>query len=100
MASLRMRDMEISVNTINSILEQEDIEGYINLGAPSNEYASEAADIAAAISQLDDSEITEGNIMALLALKWMENFNLSESDISQRTEALRRVTKTLMQEIR
>lgn len=93
--------MEISVNTINSILEQEDIEGYINLGAPSNdEYASEAADIAAAISQLDDSEITEGNIMALFALKWMENFNLSESDISQRTEALRRVTKTLMQEIR
>lgn len=58
--------MKISPKIINAILEKEDIEGYVRLGAPSDEYASEAEDIAAAIMHLDKSEITLENITAIL----------------------------------
>lgn len=91
--------MKISSKNINSILEKEDIEGYVHLGAPSDEYTSESKDIAAAILQLDESERTEENIIAILMLEWMESFNLSETDMAQRADALRNVAKAIMQKM-
>lgn len=92
--------MKISTATINALFQQEDMEGYINLGAPSDEYSSEAENIAAAISQLKDSEISEENITALLIVEWMKSFNLSESDIAPRAEALHRIAKDIIKKIR
>jgi hypothetical protein len=91
--------MKISADTLNALFQQEDIEGYINLGAPSDEYTSEAANVAAAISQLESNEITEENITALLILEWMRSFDLSEADIALRAAALQRIARLILQRI-
>jgi len=99
MTSLRIKNLKISADILNALFQQEDIEGYINLGAPSDEYASEAANVAAALSQLEDSEITEENITALLILEWMQSFDLSDADIAPRAAALQRIARWILQRI-
>lgn len=91
--------MKISANILNALFQQEDIEGYINLGVPSDEYESEAANVAAALLQLEGSEITEENIAALLILEWMQSFDLSDADIAPRAAALQKIVKLILQRI-
>ncbi len=87
--------MKISKDIINSLLQQEDIEGYINLGAPSDEYLSEAENITAAISKLKANEITEENLIALLTLEWMQSFDLSEKEAILRAPALQKIARSI-----
>ncbi len=88
--------MKVSESTINALLQQEDIEGFVNLGAPSDEYLSEAQNITASISQLSENERTEANITALLVIEWAQSFNLSEADIFPRREAFQRLAAAIL----
>ena len=89
------RAMQITVSSIDNILIQEGIEGFIEAGAPADEYQVEAAQIAAAISLLAEEEFREENILAIISLVWIKSFELSEGDVALRLPALRRVTQAI-----
>ncbi len=89
--------MTISEDSLNALLQEEDIEGFINLGAPSDEYLSEATNIATAISLLKKDEVTKDNITALITLEWMQSFNLLESDMESRKYAIQRIAKSIIE---
>jgi hypothetical protein len=88
--------MQIHVSDINDLLIQEDVEGFIALGAPQDEYESEAALIAAAILQLKENEQTEDAILSVIAIIWMNNFNLGDDEMQLRLPALQRVAQAIV----
>ena len=88
--------MQIHVSDINDLLIQEDVEGFIELGAPQDEYESEAALIAAAILQLKENERTEDAILSVMAIIWMNNFNLGDDEMQLRLPALQRVAQAIV----
>jgi hypothetical protein len=84
---------------IESILRIEDVEGLIELGAPADEYASEARDIALAIAKLHPSPITETSVVAIIALVWGKSFDRSAKEIEQRLPAFRRIAQRILQSL-
>jgi hypothetical protein len=88
--------MNTLVGKINALLLEEDVEGYIEFGAPIDEYASEAALIAEAIEALTREERTEETIRAVVALIWAKNFNLSNEDLALRAKSIGRIAEKLM----
>ena len=87
--------MQITVSSIDNILIQEDIEGFIEAGAPADEYQDEAAQIAASITLLAEEDFREENTLAIISLVWMKSFELADHDMALRLPALRRVTRAI-----
>jgi len=87
--------MKITTQTIASLLRQADIEGYITLGAPADEYDSEAEALARAFAELDDDETTVENIEAIITEAWKQSFNLEESDLGKRQSEIRNFAETI-----
>ena len=85
-----------SVSIIDSILQAEDIEGLLELGAPKDEYSSEAAEIKCSLETLNPSDTTEDRISALVVSVWAKAFNLSGEEIEKRSPAFRRVARELL----
>ncbi len=83
----------ITSQAINELLQAEDIEGMLEAGAPADEYVSEANRIAAAVNALASSQITEENVLAIVALAWMQDFDLDESSMRDRSSAISRVAQ-------
>lgn len=96
---LGLQKMKIKHSIINTFLQTEDIEGFIELGSPADEYLAEAVNIAAAISQLNNNELDIETITAILALEWVQSFDLSEADIADRSAAILRVAKLIRGEL-
>jgi hypothetical protein len=86
--------MKITVQKIASLLRQADIEGYIQLGAPADEYNSEAEALALALAELDNTECTLENITAITTEIWKQSFNLGEADIRMRQSQIRRFAES------
>jgi len=82
-----------------NILCEEDIEGLIKLGAPPDEYNSEAKEIEAAMSRLGDKR-SEEQLVQVLEHVWKEFFDLSTEDIELRRDAFQRVARRIMLETR
>ncbi|NBX67031.1 MAG: hypothetical protein EBQ96_08560 [Proteobacteria bacterium] len=76
---------------INALLVQEDIEGYINFGAPDDEYSSEAQEITTAIAALSHEELTKENVTAIVAAIWAQNFNLAGGELELRMPNIRKL---------
>lgn len=89
--------MRITTANINALLIQEDVEGLIDAGAPSDEYSDEAAQMAAALLQLDDEQLTEDIILSTISLVWIKSFELSEQDMTLRIPALERITRRMLE---
>jgi len=89
--------MRISTQLIDSLLRRADIEGLIQLGAPTDEYSSEAQVIALALAELDDSEINAENITAIVSDVWRKSFGLAASDLEARRSAIDSFAKQLIQ---
>jgi hypothetical protein len=85
--------------SVKNILCEEDIEGLIKLGAPADEYNSEAKEIEAAMSRLGD-ERSEEQLVQVLERVWKGFFDLSTKDIEQRRDAFQRVARRIMNETR
>lgn len=89
-------NMRISSETIESILRQEDLEGLLNLGAPQDEYSSEAREMATelqAVHEPTDQEEVSRIVMAV----WERAFGpFSDEDIERRTPVLRQVVKRIL----
>ncbi len=88
--------MEISINDIERILIKEDIEGFIESGAPEDEYSIEAKMLARALLEINTLDFSEENILAVISALWASSFNLSREDIISRLPGLQRVTKNIL----
>jgi hypothetical protein len=88
--------MKITHQTIASLLRQVDIEGYISLGAPADEYDSEAEALARSFAEMDDDEATVENITAIVTEAWKQSFNLEESDLGKRQLEIRNFAETIV----
>ena len=89
--------MRITTANINALLVQEDVEGLIDAGAPSDEYSDEAAQIAAALMQLDREQLTKDVVLSTVSLIWLKSFELSEQGMKLRIPALERITRLIME---
>lgn len=85
---------------IHTLLIQADIEGLIEVGAPTDEYDDEAAQIAAAVSLLSHEETTEETIVAIISLVWMKSFELSDEELTLRLPAIRAIAGKIVSEER
>jgi hypothetical protein len=80
-------------NTIREILNREDIEGLLGLGAPADEYSTEAELISQAIEN-GQVELHEEKLNELLRETWQKMFGpFSEEEINKRQSALERVAR-------
>ena len=91
--------MKISRQTIDTLLQQTDIEGLIQSGAPSDEYSSEAEIISTALNELNDDEINEGNIVAVVSEVWKTSFGLDSNGMQQREPVIRDLAKTFLKNL-
>jgi hypothetical protein len=79
--------MDISLERIKLALQHEDVEGLIELGAPSDEYDTEALAILSALQAMPTSELNQSSLAAIIAVVWAESFGRTEEEIKQRMPA-------------
>ena len=89
--------MLISDAAVNLLLQKEDIEGLLAVGAPNDEYSSEADEIATVVSKLNPDQFNQDNIAAIISLLWMKSFELGELEIALRMPGINRVAKLIAQ---
>ncbi|MBV9300534.1 MAG: DUF3156 family protein [Acidobacteriaceae bacterium] len=87
----------ISVSAIEKVLESEDIEGLLKLGAPRDEYAYEARTIQSELSDVRVQDLTESAVTAAVQKVWTESFGpFSETEIRKRMPGFRHVARQIM----
>ena len=89
--------MSITLEKTKTAFKEEDIEGLIELGAPDDEYDSEAEQTLAAVRRLSDDERTKANITSIIALIWAKSFNRGSEEIAERMPAFENVALKLLQ---
>ena len=87
-----MKDVQMK---IAEILREEDIEGFVEHGAPGDEYDTEAEMIAASISSMDVADRTLENIIFGVLDIWQESFDLSLEDLDRRRPNIQKLCKRL-----
>jgi len=89
--------MMIPTSTIDSILQEEDIEGLLNLGAPKDEYSREAEEIKAALEAIDENDANFDQVAPLIMTIWERSFGpFSPDDIQKRSPVLRQVVQRIL----
>jgi hypothetical protein len=92
--SLREQIMKIMPS---EVLNAADVEGLFRLGAPSDEYTSEAQMISEAIAQLGESELTQEGLEAVVRNVWVRMFGpFSEEQVNKRGNALSHVAREIL----
>ena len=77
------------LDLINELLRHEDIEGLLSMGAPDDEYESEAEMIADRVGEAEQktNKITREEVENLGATVWKEMFGLSDEHARRRKDA-------------
>ncbi len=89
--------MEITRLEIEEVLRSEDVEGLLDLGAPRDEYSSEARSIASALAAIEVHDLTEDRLAAVVRSVWTRSFGpLSEADLAKRASAFRQVAQRIL----
>ncbi|MGO9336568.1 MAG: hypothetical protein ACLPY1_03570 [Terracidiphilus sp.] len=88
--------MGIALSTIEEALREADIESLIEIGAPDDEYTSEARDIANAVSHIDESRLAEGQLLDVLRSVWARSFDLAQEDVERRAPAFQQVARRIL----
>jgi hypothetical protein len=89
--------MEITQVSVQQTLNEEDIEGLRELGAPADEYSHEAKEIASRLSPLTQSEMTEETLADVVRGVWVRSFGpFSDEDIEKRSPAFRQVAYRIL----
>ena len=88
--------MDVSYTDVETIFRVEDIEGLIEMGAPDDEYDSEAKEIFDTLKGFGEDQFTEDNIVAVISRVWKKMFDLDENDISKRMPAFKKVALDLL----
>jgi hypothetical protein len=87
--------MNNNVSIVEAILQAEDIEGLLQLGAPHDEYFHEAELIDSQIDALSPDQATESHLGVIVCEIWRESFNLSSEEMEKRLPALQRVARQI-----
>jgi hypothetical protein len=89
--------MMIPTATIDAILQKEDVEGLLNLGAPKDEYSREAAEIHAALEAIDENDVTSDGVAAVVMNVWERSFGpFSPDDLQKRSPVLQQVVQYIL----
>jgi hypothetical protein len=78
------------LDLINELLRHEDIEGLLSMGAPDDEYESEAEMIADRVGEAEEKtndKITREEVEDIVATVWKEMFGLSDEHARRRKDA-------------
>lgn len=87
----------ISVSAVEEVLKSEDIEGLLELGAPTDEYADEARRIISALAKVEMEDLTESTIITAIQKTWMESFGpFSDADIQKRMPAFQQLARHIL----
>jgi hypothetical protein len=89
--------MSITLEKFKAAFREEDIEGLIELGAPDDEYDSEAEQTLAAVRRLSEHERTKAAIVSIIAMIWAKSFNRGYEEITERMSAFENVALKLLQ---
>lgn len=85
--------MSILAEKIREILRSEDIEGFIAMGAPDDEYSHEANELATVIESESISEAVAYNAIVDVWKKYFGPF--TDEEIGKRASALKAVVKKI-----
>jgi|HubBroStandDraft_1064217.scaffolds.fasta_scaffold2070808_1 hypothetical protein len=89
--------MKIAATAILEVLNKADIEGLLRLGAPADEYVSEAQLISEAIAQAGDSKHTQARVEDLVRDVWVTRFGpFSEEQIEKRSGVFSQVARDIL----
>ena len=89
-----------SAHAIECILREEDVEGLIAIGAPPDEYADEARQIAEALEQLDSSNVGADRVLAIVAEVCSRMFGPFDSEeFQKRYPVYQRVARRVFGEL-
>lgn len=91
--------MSISLQAINNILVQEDIEGFIAHGAPEDEYITEANKIFQFLENIKNSANAQDIIYQSILTVWENSFDLKEEDMALRLAAITNVTENIVKKL-
>jgi hypothetical protein len=83
---------------IDSMLQAEDIEGLIGIGAPTDEYVGESLKIFLGLENLETTLVTLDDILSVIRQVWRESFDLREDELAKREDAFRRVALEISSE--
>ncbi len=70
--------MTIDLDSVNDLVTEQDVEGFIADGAPADEYEGEVEEVFAALLHCLRTEATQERILAILEQTWKKNFSLSD----------------------
>lgn len=85
------------MSLVGDILRAEDIEGLIQVGAPSDEYEAEASKVTAALQRAGEVAPTEAALVSILGGVWDEMFGpFSPEQLQQREPAFRDVARQIL----
>ena len=91
--------MSTRLQLIDELLRRHDIEGLINIGAPENEYNTEAKMIADRIGtaewRVQPQKLSVAQIKEIIRDVWTEMFGLDEEDLGKRENAFEQIAKRL-----
>lgn len=86
---------------IKEALDAVDIEDLLKLGAPADEYETEARAIVTALRGSKESELTEDKLTAVVCKVWLQMFGpFSEEAITKRQNAFRQVARRILAPLR
>lgn len=87
----------ISASQIETVLQEEDIEGLLAFGSPKDEYSSEAIRMADNINGVPPDLRTESHVSRVVMKVWDEMFGpFGAEDLAKRSPVLRNVVQKLM----
>jgi hypothetical protein len=86
--------MEITQAIVRQALNDEDIEGLLELGAPEDEYLHEAERI---MTQIGREEVNEDSLAALVRAVWTKSFGpFTEEEEEKLSPAFRQVAQRIL----
>ena len=88
--------MKIDLDSVNDLVTEQDVEGFIADGAPADEYEGEIEELFSALLALSAEEATTERIVAILEQTWQKNFNLSAAELKQRRPAFERIVARIL----
>lgn len=88
--------MGLSLHAVEKAFREEDLEGYLEFGAPADEYRSEAEEIYSALRLLSPDEMTLENIIAVISLVWSRSFGISLQEMALRLSGIERIASILL----
>ena len=81
------------LESIRELVRDADVEGFIQAGAPADEYDTEAEQLHAAIAHLRPEEITVAGQLPILEAIWRKSFADDDAELAQRQPALQKLAE-------